>query len=1116
MRARSRPRGFALLIVMVLAVAMVVVAGSLTLMSGQQEIGSTHSGGAELARVIAESGLARADAWAIQALTTSGGVDFDRVLDPGLEADCTGLDSDPFNPSTNGPLPRAGGTTFLPVFQESGVDVIDFPAGSGRRWRRVPQNRGAYLVRYEDNTDDSIVPGSDWSERTGNNPGIGACDEGPGQGENLARDRDGAIWAQVMGIYPGINPSTAVHRVLLRKLIRLPAGAPGASAFSVKVDIGDRVGAENNIASLSVGGNVTSTEGFCGRLAVRGTSSAKANSACSPDPNPFIDGSGGTMILASAKKPEDGSWYDWTSPCNFYVDPSVGLFFWDAGGTRGGVACNSYVGDIKAPNPAAGADPTQGACWVPLLLRAEPATATGNSALAYKPFEPQIERQAGCAVWKPLGGSSSAHTDPGSGYQPDSPSADETFPSWFAYNVPFTVPDFSLCSVAGSASELRWPTGTIDASTPALSDQSGARVSCGTDCDGTRGTLKICPDPTNPDAALQLLDNAAAYVTGVVYKAGNYNTGGTGFATTPEPTSVNGTRLSWPMFTLLVQGRMTTSVNEKLWFGVGTKKGNFPSLVVGNGLEVTGSGTAVLKTLGGLQVTGDVVVKKKMVMYGPVAIEGSIEAQGGGDALWDYDYDFLGDGTPSTIGPSSRPPHRTLRMANDRGDDDDDVRLGHRAHRPAAPRPAAVSSRGSAPPRPTDTRTAADQMRTIHDEPTRPALRPRSSLPAGGLDPALPPSSARRPPPASLDPALPPARPRARTTAHPGERTVEAPRRVGTSAGLATGSLDPALPPAGAVAPVVERPARRRVSLRQTLSVAAVVFVVGAGVLAMVARLVTAEGPDRVRLSPDEERAVTNAWRAQGLARIGDVRDDTVRSAVERTTLGIARSLGERLGPRTLRVVVVEAPSSGELLGLPDGTLVITTGLLARLSSEAELAALLTHAAGHVLLGHVAEALAPVVPTIRSATASGTTSLVDSLLTPALHAPTTPEQEASVDALVEATLLDTGWDVAAHARALKIAATTAPAWASAHGVDAARVGARTTESSGRSGDADYRSRVLVPLGVVTQAPPPRRVHGDDDAHDDGEEDTAANTHDTATARRPGPRSSDRRATKPLR
>jgi hypothetical protein len=672
-RLVARRRGFALLVVMVLSVAMVVVAAALTLSSGLHAVAAAHDGSAELARVVAESGLARADAWAIQALKTSGGSDFDRVLDPSLDANCSGLDAAAFNLSAGGAAPAAGASTFLPAFTEGAASVVEFPAGSGRRWRRVALDKGAYLVRYEDNADDGITPAGDWGARTGNNPGPSGCVEGPAQGENPARDRDGAIWAQVMGIYPGTNPVTAVHRVLLRKLIRLPAVG---SAFSVGGNVGENIKGDNAVGTMVVGGNLASAEGFCGKVSVGGTSTATANPTCSPTPNPLVHEPGAAVSPRVVPDPKDGAWYDWTTPCNFYVQPGVGLFFWDSAARRGDALCSSYTGPMVPPNPDVSQPPGSGSCWTPVILRGDPCTgapctSTNNIAFPYEPFENGTRdwvRHTGaglaptCAAFKPGPAPVVTYVDPGTGYAPGGYSATASsigvgFRSWFtpstesAARRTVTIPDFQRCSVAGSPSELRWPTSAITASTPMLAAQPTTfpRMAC-TTCDAATPSLQICP--AESDRAVQFLDNFGAYVTGVVYKEGSFSAQ-PGFSGT-EPTGVLGARTVWPMFTFIVEQNFVLDVNDKLWFGVGTKKGpagfGFPSLVIGGNLDgVDATGTASLKVLGGLYVRGNVTMKKALTMYGPVAVNGNVEGLSGGDTVWDYDYDFFGSAAPEPI-----------------------------------------------------------------------------------------------------------------------------------------------------------------------------------------------------------------------------------------------------------------------------------------------------------------------------------------------------------------------------------------------------------------------------------------------------------------------------------
>jgi hypothetical protein len=442
------------------------------------------------------------------------------------------------------------------------------------------------------------------------------------------------------------------------------------------------------------------------------------------------------------------------------------------------------------------------------------------------------------------------------------------------------------------------------------------------------------------------------------------------------------------------------------------------------------------------------------------------------------------------------------------------VRGDAAATRPAAPAPP----RPPAPPPPrapaaTEPSSSSSQRASALDPFVAPPSPQRPAPTAGPLDPPLPPARPRPSPPAGpLDPPLPPARSTTRTTAgvldppvEPSSRRSVAPR---AASGLAASSLDPALPPAGAPPAGVDRPMRAPAAARQTLMRTSVVAVVAVLALALVARVIGGDDDEaRARLTPDEERAVAEAWRREGLTRMGGARSDDAALVVGQAVAGFGRMIGDRLGGRTLSAVVVDAPAIGDVFSLPDGSVVITTGLLVKLSSHAELAALVAHATAHVALGHTAATLAPVVPTLRAAAQSGTSSVVDGTLTPLLRETFAAEDEQAADAFAVQAMLSMGWDTTAYERALKVAATTSGAWATRHGIDDARLQRRgAVEPSGRSGDVDYRNGVLVPLGVVSAVSPPlpdtrpaANAAGDADEDEEEEDEEARRRRSKPTA-----------------
>jgi hypothetical protein len=457
---------------------------------------------------------------------------------------------------------------------------------------------------------------------------------------------------------------------------------------------------------LIIRGNVTSTEKFCGRVLATGTSAATANSACSPTPNPFSNQPGTALNARAVPSAKDKRWYDWTTSCNFYVDPNQGLFYWDSKAVRGsgsGKPCSDYAGDLKAPKQEVDVD-DEGHCWTPIILRSNitaPSVPNNQMMLAYQPFESaasseQVDRRAdGCTAFQPRSQTSFTYTDPGTGYTqgaftnitPPAPAtAYPVFSSYFkkqgTASMPtshFTVaiPDWAAeCPRAGSASELKWPTSLPTATSP-LRNQNNASFSrdqmkCSS-CNGTKSSLVVCPVDAGlgftADNMLRFATDFDSYVAGVVFKQGGWvGVGGMG---SPAPSDTSAHRTKWPMITFVVEGNAGLDVNDRYWFGVGTRQGAvdfgvpnelggfaldsflaFPSFVVGGDLNASdASGNASLHTLGGLYVAGKVVMKKKLVMFGPVAVGGGIEGSNGGSVLWDYDHDFFGTGSPYSAGP---------------------------------------------------------------------------------------------------------------------------------------------------------------------------------------------------------------------------------------------------------------------------------------------------------------------------------------------------------------------------------------------------------------------------------------------------------------------------------
>jgi len=290
------------------------------------------------------------------------------------------------------------------------------------------------------------------------------------------------------------------------------------------------------------------------------------------------------------------------------------------------------------------------------------------------------------------------------------------------------------------------------------------------------------------------------------------------------------------------------------------------------------------------------------------------------------DFDELkGAPPPSTLPPSTLPPRRETRGPM--------VGLGlpgtGAADAPLASPPGSSST--NLPPR-RETRGPVAGVGLPGAGPLDPPVAPPMTPPprretrgptpgvGGALDPVLPPANAprreARPARPAGGPLDPPVSPKAARAAKPRDVDGAAPRDGATDADAAPDS------------------GRSRVPM----VLAAVVGV------AVVVVLLTRGGGGSIAGSMNPRDARTLADRAR--ASIAH----KARSDIEDPVRGVARSIvGD--GAR----VVVLRDKNGDAWLLPDGGVVVTDGLLRRLSSDAQLAAVIAHLTAHHELGHVGD-----------------------------------------------------------------------------------------------------------------------------------------------------------------
>jgi hypothetical protein len=367
---------------------------------------------------------------------------------------------------------------------------------------------------------------------------------------------------------------------------------------------------------------------------------------------------------------------------------------------------------------------------------------------------------------------------------------------------------------------------------------------------------------------------------------------------------------------------------------------------------------------------------------------------------------------------------------------------------------------------PVDRRAESRRLRPVVDD-APPPERVEGSRRLNVLKPAEAPAPTTELPPAWLPPRAPPARP--------------ASRRLVADPAPSRAPVDDAAPVAAPslLARLESRTGMSRRALFGSGALAATVLVaVGLAGLRPPAGSRTFDADDRVALAA--------AWRRAGPADWGGLQDD---AGVVATTARVGAAVGVGFGGPAVEVIVVAEPASVHGFALPDGAVVLTTGLLRRLTSEAELAAIVAHLHAHHRLGHVAAGLdQPATLAARAAAilagldgaatnATGTDAAV--LVAVASSAATQANAHAlepDADAAAAVALGAAGYDVSA-LRAVFQRITPPSALSTLHPGSPARVAGLAALPTGGRVDADrYHREVLAGLdrqrGAIARATAP--------------------------------------------
>lgn len=628
---KARP-GYVLLIVMAVGVAAGLAAAVLITTAGGQRMAAIHVVDGELAGGIAAAGMTRVEGY-LQAVLASD-KDFDRALDPGLDADCT---SRPIR------CPQTGSDAdCIPAFTDASKVLWE-----GKLYARVAYNGGAYLVRFDDDDDDGMSNG-DWKFATGNNVGDD-CFEGPdssstaaanhlGGADNPLRDRNRSMYVTVIGIYPGEDVASARHRKVLRSRYVAPFAPIEESAFLVGGGVsilGGHSSAEmcSTLSGIVVrdGLNGSGSDGCsCGKTygsPISGNWQACTGGCCGSNRYETPPGTPAPPVVRPTRDP---AWFaDWDSECVFYMresDPSSydeGLWFWDADGVRndgsGNVTCRDYAGPLVDPGSSVSGVSWAASCWVPIFV--EPPS---NPSTYIDP----------CS----LGEGKNLASDIGGWFPKDVAVAQAASDCGGYYSGPINVtkPAWGACQ---GADPVYWsPPG----------DLTGSLVAgCTGYCDGSRKVLEMHEDNGDGEWLFMGPQNSGdisvfrAYPVGVYFFRGDYAQPNSMQSVSPGSSGSVTTANDFPMITLVVDGNFTLSSASTMRLGVGTRTPQHPSLVARTirviddaELELAG---ALVTTVGAIDVTNEARAK----VSGPLITVADLRVDEEGSFRWDYDYDML-------------------------------------------------------------------------------------------------------------------------------------------------------------------------------------------------------------------------------------------------------------------------------------------------------------------------------------------------------------------------------------------------------------------------------------------------------------------------------------------
>lgn len=704
-----RPRGYAMLIVLVVGIVAALATMTLLEVGLHGQVTAVHADLGNRTRAIGEAGMNHA----IQLLVAQSdvSVDFDAVLDVGLDVSCGSL------PPTAGPEdnvpPEALG--FTPVTYDD------------ERYGMRLFGGGAYLVRFDDD-DDELVTTAAWRSLTGNNEGTTGCVEGPpaldgvlpspysstgnhaAWKDNPLRDRNGSVWITTLALYPVTSEADldrAQHRAVLRKMHTV---VRSNKIVGLKVRGNLDIGGSGSLAACSAIGAAEidgqamhngSTGGGC----ACGNSEADAWSDkwthCTESTTINCDGTITTASGHSVQLPgcapgelktpgpsvptvpaidsEADELVDFSRSCVFFVDNNGAsgsdnsLWVWDADREVGGTPCRTHEGSggaMPIPDPDGG---FPGACWTPLLLQMEVAPAAYDNSPT-----------AGTCFWTPFQGASGAVDEkvlatkgggtPTCGWAPDGLTAgqhviarpDPANPlGWDALSQKMSAVGLALFDEGtvlhkpawGTACQVTYPPFDAAPTTySCLREDSGCVAGNAGSTDNV-ALLYIAAEPAMPWFPVRDRDDALAVPAGVYYFPHEVRTSGDsyGFAAAAHPLNYgDGDPMAGYVLATLATPGVVDLQQPGYFFGAGQDddgadepRYRLPALMANGDVTLRGGAT---QSLGGsLLVRGNLAWQGNgdLFVFGELYSNGNFSVGGSGRFWWIYKTPFtdVGIGT---------------------------------------------------------------------------------------------------------------------------------------------------------------------------------------------------------------------------------------------------------------------------------------------------------------------------------------------------------------------------------------------------------------------------------------------------------------------------------------